>query len=225
MLALIMGLAMLACTPDQKMENPGEIPENPENPEIPETPENPDQPTEPEDQFLDCYVLVTAGKTDWSGDYLIAAEDRNGKEVVFAKWQKFGRPAAGVDLRNFKDAEGRIPASAVENCKTVISRNGEMYSVYVSNVGYLGVENRHNITYITEVPVAERFHWTLSYEPDYGVSICNFENDGQEILWNDAPDCLWFGTYPSAHDDIRPILLYERVQIGLHPANVEQSRN
>ena len=206
MLALIMGLAMLACTPDQKIENPGETPE---------IPADPDQPTGPEAQVLDCYVLVDADKTDWSGDYLIAAEDRYGKELVFAKWQKYGRPAAGVDLRNFKDAEGRIPASAVENFKTVITRNGEMYSVYVSNVGYLGVENRHNFTFITEVPVAERYHWSLYYEPDYGVSICNFENEGREILWNDAPDALWFGTYSSAHDDIRPILLYERVQIPL----------
>ena len=204
MAVLTLGAMLVACSTDSKIDNPAEG----ENKE-----ENVNPQPQPEPVLLDYYMLVKADKEDWSGDYLIACEKRGGQEVVFAKWQnhRYGQPVSGVDLSAIKE-NGKIPAEKVEDFKTVITKNGNMYSVHVSNVGYIGLENRHNLTYITEVPEAERFHWTISYDLDYEVvSIRNAETEGRQLLWNDAPDCFWFGCYSSPHDDIKALNVYERV--------------
>lgn len=204
--ALVIGVAIVACSTDNKIEKPGE--DNPgEN-------VNPTPDPTPEPQLTDYYQLVAAEKQDWSGDYLIAADKRDGTEIVFAAWQnhRYGQPAKGLNLKDLKDSKGRISADAVNPFKTVISRSGEIYSVNVPNVGYIGLEKRHNLTYITEVPEALRFHWTIAYDADYEVvSIRNAETEGRQLLWNDAPDCFWFGCYSSAHDDIKALNVYERV--------------
>lgn len=205
LLPLTLGITMCACGTKDTLDNGNLSPGSPIVPEIPDGGNDNTSGTVTTDYF----IRVSSAKEDWSGEYLIAAEDRNGKEVVFGNWQKYGRPAADTDLKLLKDAQGHIPADAVRNLRTVIARNGDMYSVYVSNVGYLGVEKRHNLTYMEEIPEATRFHWTLSYTSEYGVSINNRENEDRQLLWNDAPDCFWFGTYTSVHDDIRPIILYE----------------
>ena len=85
MLALSMGLAMLACAPEEELQQP-DVPVNPENPENPD-PENPVDPDKPDDTVY--YTEVTAPMEDWSGNYLITAKD-DGAVVVLAAWDLTG---------------------------------------------------------------------------------------------------------------------------------------
>ena len=99
-----------------------------------------EEPEAPEPHF---YQEVTASLADWSGDYLICA-DHSDAMIVFADWsdETYGQPAyddAGdmVDLSVFVTEDG-IPAEDGDPYKSVVTAVGEYYSVYVSNVGYIG---------------------------------------------------------------------------------------
>ena len=91
------------------------------------------------------YVEVAQTFDDWSGEYLITYDD--GLSItVFDSWsdETFGQSA--TDLKSKLTADG-IPAEDGDAHKAVISKVGEYYSIYVTNVGYIGFTGSSNALY------------------------------------------------------------------------------
>ncbi|MDE5732777.1 MAG: hypothetical protein K2H95_07095, partial [Bacteroidales bacterium] len=110
---------------DIDIENPGE-------------PGHGEEPTPPAEKTF-VYQTVDVEPADWSGDYLLMYR-KNGEYVVFNSCEESkGTSTKTLGMEDFV-ADG-IPAETGDPMKTVIAKVGDNYSIFVTNVGYLGLES------------------------------------------------------------------------------------
>lgn len=186
--------AVTACGPaldgpggagDTDIENPGE----PGNGEDPGNGENPDVPTPPEEKTF-VYQIVDVQPTDWSGDYLLLYRN-NGEYIVFNSCEESkGTSTKTLTMEDFV-ADG-IPAETGDPLKTVIEKVGDHYSIFVTDVGYLGLENgsKNSLDFRDTAPTSAdgKYLWKLQLEnPSDGT--CRIENtafSGKILKWNSS---------------------------------------
>lgn len=167
-----------------------------------------EEPEEPEQHF---YQEVTASLADWTGDYLICAEYSDAL-VVFADWsdETYGQPAcddAGdiVDLSSLVTGDG-IPAENGDQYKSVVTAVGDYYSVYVSNVGYIGHSDGGNILTVTSsAPDGSDDTWLWDLSWNGCVRIASVAESSRRLQWNAAHPR--FSAYTGSQEEL---VLYKR---------------
>ena len=167
-----------------------------------------EEPDVPEPHF---YQEVTASLADWSGDYLICA-DYSDALIVFADWsdETYGQPAgddAGnmVDLSVFVTEDG-IPAEDGDPYKSVVTAVGDHYSVYVSNVGYIGHSDGGNILTVTSsAPDGSDDTWLWDLSWNGCVRIASVAESSRRLQWNAAHPR--FSAYTGSQEEL---VLYRR---------------
>ena len=153
--ALIMAFAVSSCTPDNPLDDNGTGTE--QGPAAPDgdQPEGDEgqQPGEGQEPGGDngqpgvepaptesYYVKVAKSYDDWSGDYLITYTD--GSEVIVLNG--FGDTrGSGKDISSSLTAQG-IHSSTGDLYKAVVAKDGNGYTINVTNVGYIGLESSSN---------------------------------------------------------------------------------
>ena len=166
---------------------------------------------EPEEPELHFYQEVTASLADWSGDYLICAEHLDAL-IVFADWsdETYGQPAcddAGdiVDLSSLVTGDG-IPAENGDPYKSVVTAVGDYYSVYVSNVGYIGHSDGGNILTVTSsAPDGSDDTWLWDLSWNGCVRIASVAESSRRLQWNAAHPR--FSAYTGSQEEL---VLYKR---------------
>ena len=162
-----------------------------------------EEPDVPEPHF---YQEVTASLADWSGDYLICA-DYSDALIVFADWsdETYGQPAgddAGnmVDLSVFVTEDG-IPAEDGDPYKSVVTAVGDHYSVYVSNVGYIGHSDEGNtLTVTSTAPDGSDGTWLWDLSWNGRMRMTSVADDTRILQWNASHPR--FSAYSGSQEDI-----------------------
>ena len=162
-----------------------------------------EEPEAPEPHF---YQEVTASLADWSGDYLICA-DHSDALIVFADWsdETYGQPAgddAGnmVDLSVFVTEDG-IPAEDGDPYKSVVTAVGDHYSVYVSNVGYIGHSDEGNtLTVTSTAPDGSDGTWLWDLSWNGRMRMTSVADDTRILQWNASHPR--FSAYSGSQEDI-----------------------
>ena len=160
---------------DIDIENPGE-------------PGHGEEPTPPAEKTF-VYQTVDVEPADWSGDYLLMYR-KNGEYVVFNSCEESkGTSTKTLGMEDFV-ADG-IPAETGDPMKAVIAKVGDNYSIFVTNVGYLGLEsNKNSLNFKDTAPSSAdgKYLWTLQLDnPSEGT--CRIENtafSGRILKWNDS---------------------------------------
>ena len=213
--ALILGLFAFGCGPEgpvnpDEPETPGientdpevpgnedpETPKDPEEPTDPETPvePEPDEPVEPEPDEPELpeepqeayYVKVAENFSDWSGDYLITYTTSSSIKV-FDSFSGSDKGVSGTDLYQKLTADG-IHSSDGDAYKAVVEKVGEGYSIFLTGVGYLGLESSSNKIHRSDSKPGSSDR-TYLWEFDEG-DISNLFYDSRFILWNDSASCF-----------------------------------
>lgn len=213
-LTLLLGAFLMACgpevepTPDdqentgterpvnpEKPDNPKDpaTPDNPQEPETPEQPTDPDQPQEPEqpDQPQEpeqpqepveaYYVEVAENYNDWSGDYLITYTSGSNVLVLNSHDETKGY---GVDISSSLTSQG-IHSSKGDQYKAVVAKSGSGYTINVSGIGYLGLENAKNsVNASSSDPSNDNYKWTFSYKDGGSVWVKNMSLSNYRLQWN-----------------------------------------
>lgn len=172
---------------DQEKPEDGTDPGDGEKPDDGEDPGDQEKPgDEPDPEDEPCfYVEVAESYEDWSGDYLITYDD--GLSIhVFNSWddETFGQST--TDLSGQLTGNG-IPSEQGDPHKSVISRLGDYYSVYVTNVGYIGYEGTKNsLSRRTDEPTASdtQYQWKLSWKDGGSIWLRNVATDSRRLQWN-----------------------------------------
>ena len=182
---MILGLFFVACgldvqqIPDEQ-EKPGtEIPDAPENPgnEDPDTPEVP-EPEVPQESY---YVEVAENFSDWSGDYLITYTSGSTVLVLNSHDETKGY---GVDISSSLTSQG-IHSSNGDQYKAVVTKSGSGYTINVTGIGYLGLENAKNSVNASSAdPANDNYKWTFSYKDGGSVWVKNVAIDNYRLQWN-----------------------------------------
>ena len=198
-------------------ETPGE-PEDPDTPSEPDTPQEPDKPDTPaepenpaEPEGPVYYVKVNQDYSDWSGDYLITYTESSSIKV-FDSWDPYGQ--SKTDLGSSLTANG-IPAEVADKYKAVVSKVGEYYSIYVTNVGYIGYTSTNNSLALSEsAPAAgSKYLWDFSYMEGKDLWLQISHNTGRRLQWNSSAPR--FACYNGSQNEIT---LYRRtVSTGTLP--------
>ena len=194
--------------PDKEQDNDKEHTETPENPgEEKPDPDDPGtsnpEPENPEPQSS-YYVEVDQNFSDWSGDYLITYTS-SGSILVFDDFEGSDKGISTTDLHSHLTAEG-IHSDYGDPYKAVISKVGNGYSVYLTGIGYIGLESSSNTVNKSEsAPTSSDtdYLWTISY--GNGISMTNVKYDTRDLRWNSGAKC--FRCYTSGQQDIT---LYRR---------------
>ena len=131
------------------------------------------------------YVEVAQTFEDWSGDYLITYDDGT-SITVFNSWDAntFGQSSADLDAYWTEDG---IPAEYGDSHKSVISKVGDSYSIYVSNVGYIGYTGTDNsLVRSGAAPTAsdKAYLWNLSYKDGGSIWLKNAATTSRRLQWN-----------------------------------------
>lgn len=149
------------------------------------------------------YVKVTENLSDWSGDYLIAYDD--GSSInVFNSWSGTDKGASTVDLYSRKTSDG-IPSEYGDPYKAVIAKSGSHYSVYITGLGYIGLESSKNtVSKQDAVPSSNKYLWDFSYS-EGELWMTNAEYTGRRLQWNASAGI--FRCYTGSQEEIT---LYRR---------------
>ena len=152
----------------------------------------------PEEYF---YTEVSSSTEDWSGDYLITYTSGN-TITVFNSWDPYGQST--LDMHDYITVDG-IPAEYGDPGKSVISKFGSGYSIYVSGVGYIGYTGSKNslLRNESDQPSAETDVWEIYF--DGTVHICPASASGRELMWNNSAPR--FACYKS---NLEELTLYKR---------------
>ena len=200
---------MMACGPDvdplpddsententERPDNPHkpdkpDTPETPDGPETPETPDGPETPTEPEqpqEPLEAYYVKVAETYTDWSGDYLITYTS-GGDVLVLSSYGD--TKGYGIDISSKVTASG-IHSNDGDQYKAVVAKSGNGYTINVTNIGYLGLENAKNsVNASSSDPGNDSYRWTFSYKDGGSVWIRNVARDNYRLQWNASANCF-----------------------------------
>ena len=200
---------MMACGPDvdplpddsententERPDNPHkpdkpDTPETPDGPETPETPDGPETPTEPEqpqEPLEAYYVKVAETYNDWSGDYLITYTS-GGDVLVLSSYGD--TKGYGIDISSKVTASG-IHSNDGDQYKAVVAKSGNGYTINVTNIGYLGLENAKNsVNASSSDPGNDSYRWTFSYKDGGSVWIRNVARDNYRLQWNASANCF-----------------------------------
>jgi len=186
-------------------ETPGEgEPEDPGQGD-PENPgqEDPETPAVPEESF---YVKVAENYSDWSGDYLITYTTSS-TITVFDTFSGTDKGSSDTDLAAYLTSEG-IHSEYGDPYKAVVSRTGDGYSVFLTDVGYLGLTKSSNsISWSDTAPSAydKDYIWSFSYKNGGSVWMTNTGHSGYRLQWNASASC--FRCYTGSQKEIT---LYRR---------------
>lgn len=168
-----------------------------------------DNPGEKPGEDTYVYQVVDVQPADWSGDYLLM--DRADNEFhIFDSYdgQKSGKSTCTLTLDDFV-ADG-IPARTGDPMKSVIAKVGDYYSIYVSNVGYIGLDKDEKFLRVhSDRPeVSDKgYLWKIALW-DSQKGLCNISNAGftsKKLQWNDS--AKMFRCYNSGQKDLA---LYRR---------------
>lgn len=138
-------------------------------------------PQEPEDAY---YVEVAENFSDWSGDYLITYT--TGSTVTVFDSFDDDKGTSDTDLISSLTSEG-IHSDYGDPYKAVVSKVGEGYSVYLTNVGYLGLESSNNsLSKSSSAPSASdtKYLWKFSYKDGGSVWMQTIAYEGRRLQWN-----------------------------------------
>lgn len=199
-LAALAALAVTFGCDDSLMgpDNNGEEQTGQENPG--EGDDNPDSGEDPASYF---YSLVVTDTEDWSGDYLITSDNGDGY-VVFDTW---GDETAGASSNTFgkEYASDGIPAEQGDPMKAVFTKTGAGYSIYITDVGYIGLEsNKNSLNHSETQPDGntKEYLWKISLS-SVGQGICTITNMAYEkrsLKWNSGASM--FRCYESGQQEI-----------------------
>ena len=187
LLALL--LMLTACgadntvTKDPDTDGTEQIPEGPgqDNP----GPETPDPgPESPQEQPA-FYIGVAESLSDWSGDYLITYS-ASGSVLVLDSWNGDTAGGSENDIYASLTANG-IPAEDGDPYKASVTKSGSAYTVYVTGIGYIGLESSKNaLNKASVIPSGseDNYLWTFSYKDGGSVWMRNVAHEGRRLQWN-----------------------------------------
>lgn len=207
--AIAVFILSIACTPDIPVDNGGgdnieQGPLDPEDGEIGDGGESGDIETplpEPDPAPTETYyVKVTQSYDDWSGDYLITYTD--GSEIIVL--DGFGdTKGCGKDISSSLTAQG-IHSSTGDQYKATVTKDGNGYTINVTDVGFLGLESSKNALNVKDSVSGEtKYQWRLSYQN--GIWVSNVGNEGRRLQWNASASC--FRCYTGSQEELT---LYRR---------------
>lgn len=200
---------MMACGPDveplpddsgntentERPDNPHkpdkpDTPETPDGTETPETPDGPETPTEPEQpqEPLEAYYVKAAETyNDWSGDYLITYTS-GGDVLVLSSYGD--TKGYGIYISSKVTASG-IHSNDGDQYKAVVAKSGNGYTINVTNIGYLGLENAKNsVNASSSDPGNDNYRWTFSYKSGGSVWVTNVGHSNYRLQWNASANCF-----------------------------------
>ncbi len=187
LLALL--LMLTACgadnpvTKDPDTDGTEQIPEGPgqDNP----GPETPDPgPESPQEQPA-FYIEVAESLSDWSGHYLITYS-ASGSVLVLDSWNGDTAGGSENDIYASLTANG-IPAEDGDPYKASVTKSGSAYTVYVTGIGYIGLESSKNaLNKASVIPSGseDNYLWTFSYKDGGSVWMRNVAHEGRRLQWN-----------------------------------------
>ena len=227
-IAAIVAIALLSCQPENLPEEPnndgkpdvenpeggetdepgtpgegenGEEGENQggEDPDTPTTPEPEPEPEQPQESY---YVKVAQSYSDWSGDYIITYTSGSS---VLALNSYSDTKGYGVEIGSKLTSQG-IHSSDGDQYKAVVEKSGNGYTINVSGIGYIGLENSKNsINMTTSIPSSDTYRWTISYKDGGSVWITNLSKTNYRLQWNASANI--FRCYTGAQKELT---LYRR---------------
>ena len=121
------------------------------------------------------YTKVTTAPADWSGTYVIVADDSNVAFTGQSGSNNYGGYAAvtitnGTVTGNFSDYE------------VLIEKSGDYYTMkHVSSGKYLGWNSGNNLHFSTDEPTTNAFKWNLSTS-----SILNASDNARKLQYNSS---------------------------------------
>lgn len=147
------------------------------------------------------YVKVAESFSDWSGDYLITYSTSS-TVSVFDSFSEDNKGTSETDLISRLTSEG-IHSKHGDPFKAVVSKVGDGYSVYLTGVGYLGLESSSNsISRSGSAPAASdtKYLWTFSYKDGGSVWMRSVAHEGRRLQWNSSANC--FRCYTGSQKDL-----------------------
>ncbi len=161
---------------------------------------DPDDPPVVETYF---YTQVTSELSDWTGEYIITYTGNDKVLVLDGFNDKYG--TGNTDITSDVTADG-IPDEVGDEYKAVVSASGSGYSIYVSNIGYIGYSGDGNSLSRTEgnSPNPDTDVWQISFSG--GLSPANAGD--RTLKWN--PDAPRFACYKGTSSNCVPVTLYKR---------------
>ena len=187
-LILIAAGLLAACTPekpDSQNKPEDSVTENPAGPEDPggngsQDPDTPEVP-EPEVPQESYYVEVAEDFSDWSGDYLITYTSGSNVLVLSSHEDTKGY---GKDISSALTSQG-IHSDDGDQYKAIVEKSGNGYTINVSGIGYLGLENAKNsVNASAAAQSSDNYRWTFSYKDGGSVWIKNAGHSGYRLQWN-----------------------------------------
>ena len=183
-----------------------EIPEGGSEEEDNEKDPSVDEPTTPEQPTESYYVKVAESYNDWSGDYLITYTSSS-EIKVFDSFSGSDKGTSNFNLKSSLTADG-IHSNIGDTYKAIVTKSGDGYTVYLTNVGYIGLESSANKVHKTTTAPSSsdtKYLWKFSYKDGGSVWMTNVAYDGRRLQWNASANC--FRCYTGSENEIT---LYRR---------------
>lgn len=202
----IIAIVLLSCQPENLPKTPdGNGNPDVENPDDTEDPDNPgtNDPEQPQESY---YVKVSQDFSDWSGDYLITYTTAISIKV-FDSFSDSSKGGSKTDLNSRLTANG-IHSNDGDTYKAVITKVGDAYSVYLTGVGYIGLESSSNAVHKSSTSPTStdtKYLWKFSYKNGGSVWMRSVAYDGRRLLWNSSASC--FRCYTGGQNELT---LYRR---------------
>ena len=156
------------------------------------------------------YTKVAQTYDDWSGEYLITYTSGSSVTVLNSYGDTKGY---GKDISALLTSEG-IDSADADQYKAVIEKSGAGYTIYLTGVGYIGLESSSNSLSMKTDGVAgnAKYQWTFSYMNGGYLWVNNVANDGRRLQWNAGASC--FRCYTGGQKELT---LYRRTTVSSGP--------
>ena len=200
--AAILAVALLGCQPENLPEGPDDNGKpDVENPEGGQTgdQEKPGEgeTTDPEQPQECYYVKVAKSFSDWSGDHIITYTSGSS---VLALNSYSDTKGYGVEIGSKLTSQG-IHSSDGDQYKAVVEKSGNGYTINVSGIGYIGLENSKNsVNMTTSVPSSDAYRWTITYKDGGSVWITNLGKSNYRLQWNASANI--FRCYTGSQEEL-----------------------
>ncbi len=156
------------------------------------------------------YTKVAQTYDDWSGEYLITYTSGSSVTVLNSYGDTKGY---GKDISALLTSEG-IDSADADQYKAVIEKSGAGYTIYLTGVGYIGLESSSNSLSMKTDGVAgnAKYQWTFSYKNGGYLWVNNVAYDGRRLQWNASASC--FRCYTGSQKELT---LYRRTTVSSGP--------
>ena len=156
------------------------------------------------------YTKVAQTFDDWSGEYLITYTSGSSVTVLNSYGDTKGY---GKDISALLTSEG-IDSADADQYKAVIEKSGAGYTIYLTGVGYIGLESSSNSLSMKTDGVAgnAKYQWTFSYKDGGYLWVNNVANNGRRLQWNAGASC--FRCYTGSQKELT---LYRRTTVSSGP--------